>query len=69
MQICLMKSAIALQRSDVQLPNTFDVNIFIHPSAFNPDGPDSPVVLIAAFLTNSSYMSSKIMDELQVVHH
>ena len=36
MQIFLMKSAIALRRSDVQLPNTFDVNIFLHPSTSNP---------------------------------
>ena len=50
-----MKSPIALRRSEVQLPNTFDVNIFLHPSAPNPDGPDPPLVLIAAFLINSSF--------------
>ena len=35
MQICLVDSAIALRRSDVQLPNIFDVNIFLHPPASN----------------------------------
>ena len=33
--VCLMNSAIALRTSDVQLPNTFDVNIFLHPPASN----------------------------------
>ena len=67
MQICLRKSTIALKRSDVQLPNTVDVNIFLHPSASNlgvpnnPGGPNPSLVLIAAFLTNSSFMSSKII--------
>ena len=62
-----MKSTIALQRSDVQLPNTVDVNILLHPSASDPDGPNNPdgpnpyLVIIAAFLTNSSFMSSKII--------
>ena len=62
-----MKSTIALQRSDVQLPNTVDVNIFLHLSASDPDGPNNPdgpnpcYVIIAAFLTNSSFMSSEII--------
>ena len=55
-----MKSAIALRRSHVQLPNTFDVNIFLQPSS-DSDGPDPPLVFIAAFLTNSSFISSKII--------
>ena len=56
-----MKSEMALQRSDVQLPNSFDVNIFLDPSAFNPVGTNSPLVLIAAFLTNPLFTSSKII--------
>ena len=54
MQIYLMKSAITLRRSDVELPNTFDVKILLHPSVSNPYGADAPLVLIVAFLANSS---------------
>ena len=61
MQIFLMKSAVALRRSDVQLPNTFDVNIFLHPSTSNPKRLDLPFVLITAFLTNCSFVLSKII--------
>ena len=61
MWIYLIKSAIALQRLDVQQPNTFDVKIFLHPSASNPDGPDPPLVYTAAFLTNFSFMLCKII--------
>ena len=52
-----MISGIAARRSDVQLPNPFDVNNFVLPSVSNPDGSDPPFVLIAAFLTNSSLIS------------
>ena len=60
MKKCLMKLAITLRRSYVQLPNIFDVNILLPQSASIPNGSDQPLVLIAAFRTNSSFMSSKI---------
>ena len=44
------------------LTNTFDVNIFLHLSASNPDEVDPSFVLIAAFLTNSSFIPSKIIE-------
>ena len=59
--MCLMKPAMALQRSDVQLPDTWNVNIFLHSSASHPDGPDLRLVLIDTFVTNDSLMSSKII--------
>ena len=37
-----MKSANAFRRSIVQVPNMFDVNIFLQQSASNADGPDPP---------------------------
>ena len=40
----------------MQLPNNFDVNIFLHPLASNPDGPDPPLVFVVAFLANSSFL-------------
>ena len=61
-QICLMTLGMPLRRSDVQLSNTYDVNIFLHLSASYPDGPDLALVLTVAFLTNSSFMSSKIIE-------
>ena len=57
----LIKSAISLQIPDVQLPIVFCVKISLYLSASHPDRPDSPLVLIAAFLTNFSFMSSKII--------
>ena len=59
-QICIMKPAMALWGSDVQLSNTLDVFIFLHSSVSNPDGMDPFLALIAAFLSNYSFMSSKI---------
>ena len=50
-----MKSAIAVQRSGVQLQNPFDVN------NIDSDGSDPPLVLIAVFLANSLYISSKLI--------
>ena len=38
----------------MELPNTFDVKMFLHPSVSNPYGADAPLVLIVAFLANSS---------------
>ena len=48
-QICFMKSAMALRVSNVQLPNTSDAIIFLYLSASNPDGPNLPLILIASF--------------------
>ena len=61
MQVCLMKLALAMCRSDVQLSNTFDISTLLHLIVSNPDGPDWPLVLIAAFLTNCSFISSKLI--------
>ena len=40
MQICLMKSAIAIWRSDVQPSNTFDISILLYLIVSNSDEPD-----------------------------
>ena len=59
-QICFMKSAMALRISNVQLPNTSDAIIFLYLSASNPDGPNLPLILIASFaLKNWVFSSSR----------
>ena len=45
----LTSSAIALRRSDVDVPKHDETIILRHPSASSPDGPEPPFVLIAAF--------------------
>ena len=55
------------QISNVQLLHTFDVNIYLYPSASNPDSnPDSHLILFADFLSNSLFVSSK---RIQVFLH
>ena len=60
-QICLIKAAIALRRPDVQLPSNFYVNIFSTQQHLIQMNRIHLLVLIAPFLTNSSFMSSNII--------
>ena len=57
----LVKDAIALQRSDELSPKRFDANILCQPSAPSPDGPEPPLVLIAALRAFSAVMSSYLI--------
>ena len=56
----LITSPNALHRSEEGLLKLFDVNILLHPSASIPEGPEPPLVLIAAIRTSSASMLSNL---------
>ena len=57
----LIKSAIDLRRSEKAVPNEFEINIRLQPSASKPDGPEPPLVIDSAFNTISSSIALKTM--------
>ena len=59
LQSFLIKSAIDLERSEEAVPNEFEVNIHLQPSASKPDGHEPPLVIDSARNTLSSSIASK----------
>ena len=59
LQSFLIKSAIDLRRSEEAVPNEFEVNIRLQPSASKPDGLEPPLVIDVALKTISSSIASK----------
>ena len=58
----LVKDAITLQRSYELSPKQFDANILRQPLASTPNGPEPPLVLIAALGTFSAVISSYLIE-------
>ena len=54
----LTNSANVLRNLDDAVPNKRDVKVFLQPSASRPDGPDPPLVSIAAFKMRDSSIPS-----------
>ena len=58
----LMTSAMVLHKSVELVPNCFVIKILLHPSAFSPDGPASPLVLTAVFLLSQQSTASNFIE-------